>query len=433
MLASCRRSGGGLLLRLASLWRGDVAGAHLLLVDVAAWPCSSGGSAAATGAGSWAAATPPPPALWQQGGRPISSCAASLLSAGQHPLPPLGKKDEAGNAGRTASSTASRCGSTASSSNSSDPGAAAAAAPAGAATPTGTWLDRLPASWVPYAQLMRLEKPIGTWLLAWPCFWSISLAAPPGTLPDLRLLALFGAGAVLLRGAGCTVNDLWDRELDRQVERTRGRPLAAGTVTPARAVAFLGAQLSAGLAILLQLNPYSQLLGASSLALVATYPLMKRITGWPQAYLGLTFNWGIPFGWAAVHGGCDWGVVLPMYASGVCWTLVYDTIYAHQDKADDVRAGIRSTALTFGDRTKAYCSGFAAANVALLAVAGGAAACGPAYYAGVAAAGAHLAWQIGSVDLDDSADCAAKFRSNAWYGALLFAGILADRLAPLLG
>ncbi|KAI7844803.1 hypothetical protein COHA_001683 [Chlorella ohadii] len=279
---------------------------------------------------------------------------------------------------------------------------------------------------------MRIEKPIGTWLLAWPCFWSITLAAPAGTLPDLRLMALFGAGAVLLRGAGCTINDLWDRNLDKQVERTRSRPLAAGTVTPAQAVAFLAAQLSAGLAILLQLNPYSQVVGASSLALVAAYPAMKRITGWPQAFLGLTFNWGALFGWAAARGACDWAVVLPLYASGVCWTLVYDTIYAHQDKHDDVKAGIRSTALTFGARTKTYCAGFGAASVALLAATGQAAGCGPAYYAGVAACAAHLAWQIGTVDLDNAADCNAKFVSNTWYGALLFAGILADRLLGAL-
>eukprot|EP00887_Chlorella_sp_A99_P002648 scaffold6.g2648.t1 len=281
---------------------------------------------------------------------------------------------------------------------------------------------------------MRLDNPIGTWLLAWPCFWSIALAAPPGALPDARLLALFGAGALLLRGAGCTVNDLWDRNLDRQVERTRWRPLAAGLITPAAAVGFLGAQLLAGLVILLQFNTYSQVLGASSLALVATYPLMKRVTGWPQArrtvpaYLGLTYNWGALLGWAAARGACDWGVVLPLYASGVCWTLVYDTIYAHQDKRDDVKVGIKSTALTFGERTKSYCAVFAAGQAALLAAAGAAAGCGPTYYAGVAAAVAHMAWQIVAVDLDDGADCMAKFVSNRTTGGLLFAGILADRL-----
>ena len=162
------------------------------------------------------------------------------------------------------------------------------------------------------------------------------------------MLALFGAGAVLLRGAGCTVNDLWDRDLDGKVERTKTRPLPSGAVSPLQAVGWLGAQLGLGLGVLLQLNEYSQALGASSLALVVTYPLMKRVTGWTQAFLGLTFNWGALLGWAAVRGACDWTVVLPLYFGGVAWTLVYDTIYAHQDKKDDVLAGIKSTALTFG-------------------------------------------------------------------------------------
>lgn len=294
--------------------------------------------------------------------------------------------------------------------------------------PSGTWVDRLPASWLPYAHLSRIEKPIGTWLLAWPCFWSIALAAPPGALPNLYMLGLFGAGSVLLRGAGCTVNDLWDRDLDRKVERTRTRPLASGAVTPIQAVGWLGAQLTLGLGILVQLNGYSQALGASSLALVATYPLMKRITGWPQAFLGLTFNWGALLGWAAVRGSCDWSVVLPLYFGGIAWTLVYDTIYAHQDKKDDVAAGIKSTALTFGQRNRQYLATFAAINVACMAAAGHAAGCGMLYNAGLAAAAGHLGWQVATVDFDDEKDCGNKFRSNFWYGALIFAGITADRL-----
>ena len=293
---------------------------------------------------------------------------------------------------------------------------------------SGTWVDRLPASWLPYAHLSRIEKPIGTWLLAWPCFWSIALAAPPGSIPDMRMLGLFGAGAVLLRGAGCTVNDLWDMDLDRKVERTKTRPLASGAVTPVQAVGWLGAQLFMGLGILMQLNGYSQALGASSLALVTTYPLMKRITGWPQAFLGLTFNWGALLGWAAVRGSCDWSVVLPLYFGGVAWTLVYDTIYAHQDKKDDVAAGIKSTALTFGKNNRQYLATFSGINVACMALAGQAAGCGLPYFAGLAAAASHLAWQVGTVDFDDEKDCGNKFRSNFWYGALLFTGITADRL-----
>lgn len=294
--------------------------------------------------------------------------------------------------------------------------------------PNHSWVESLPPSWRPYAHLSRLDKPIGTWLLAWPCFWSIGLAAPPGGPIDLSLLALFGAGAVLLRGAGCTINDLWDQDLDKKVARTRTRPLASGAVTNLQAVAWLAAQLAAGLGVLVQLNPYSQIVGASSLGLVATYPLMKRIMGWPQAFLGLTFNWGALLGWAAVQGACDWAVVLPLYAGGVCWTLVYDTLYAHQDKADDVKVGIRSTALTFGARNREYLAAFAALNVACMAAAGHAAGCGAPFFGGLAAGGLHLGWQVATTDLDDPLDCAAKFSSNWWYGALLFGGIVVDRL-----
>jgi 4-hydroxybenzoate polyprenyltransferase len=283
----------------------------------------------------------------------------------------------------------------------------------------------------------------------------------------------------LLRGAGCTVNDLWDRDIDRQVARTRGRPIASGAVSVPQGVAFLGAQLALGLGVLLQLNPYTQVLGASSLLLVGTYPLvrpatmaalglreglrspavqpfrgahrvvrqygspsnenalratdadrpqMKRVTGWPQAFLGLTINWGALMGWAAARGACDWGVVLPLYAAGVNWSLVYDTIYAHQDKKDDVKVGIGSTALTLGPRTRPALSAFAALQAACLLAAGGAAGAGAAFQAAVVAGAAHQAWQIWSVDLDNGRDCMAKFVSNKWYGGLLYAGIVADRL-----
>ncbi|GLC41244.1 Palmitoyl-protein thioesterase 1 [Pleodorina starrii] len=302
-------------------------------------------------------------------------------------------------------------------------------APGGSAPPAGNWIMRnLPPRLVPYAQLMRLDKPIGTWLLALPCFWSIALATPPGHLPDLWMMALFGSGAVLLRGAGCTVNDLWDRDLDSKVERTRSRPLAAGTLTPRDAIGLLALQLSLGLVILLQLNDYSKLLGASSLLLVGTYPLMKRITYWPQAFLGLTINWGAMMGYSAVAGACDWSVVLPLYGAGVAWTLVYDTIYAHQDKRDDVAAGVKSTALLFGERSKAWFAGFGAATVACLLAAGGAAGVGVPYYVGVGAMAGHLAWQVTTVDLSNGPDCMAKFVSNKWAGGLLLAGIVADRL-----
>jgi 4-hydroxybenzoate polyprenyltransferase len=253
------------------------------------------------------------------------------------------------------------------------------------------------------------------------------MATPVGAVPDVALLATFGVGSVLLRGAGCTVNDLWDRDIDSQVARTRNRPIASGAISVPKAVVFLGAQLGLGLMVLLQLNDYSKILGASSLALVGAYPAMKRITNWPQAFLGLTFNWGALLGWAAVHGSCDWGAVLPLYASGVAWTLVYDTIYAHQDKSDDVKVGVKSTALHFGDDTKKYLSAFAVAGTSALCASGAYVGLDWPFYAGVATAASHLAWQIATVDLNDRDDCAAKFKSNSTYGALVFASIVAGK------
>lgn len=293
-----------------------------------------------------------------------------------------------------------------------------------------TWVDRiLPSAAVPYAKLVRLDRPAGVYLLAWPCFWSIALAAPAGALPDPTLLGLFGVGSFLLRGAGCTINDLWDRDIDKLVARTRNRPIASGAVSPTRAVAFLGAQLTLGLGVLLQLNEFSVALGAASLPLVAAYPLMKRVTNWPQAFLGLTFNWGALLGWAAAHGSLDLPATLPLYASGVCWTLLYDTVYAHQDKGDDVKVGVKSTALHFGDDTKGYLGTFGGLSIAGLCGAGAATGLGWPFYAGAAAAASHLAWQTATVDLDDPEDCAAKFRSNNAYGAMVFAAIVAGKLA----
>ncbi|KAI3687221.1 hypothetical protein L1987_80915 [Smallanthus sonchifolius] len=296
--------------------------------------------------------------------------------------------------------------------------------------PSVSWIDLyLPKNVRPYAHLARLDKPIGTWLLAWPCMWSITLAAPPGHLPDLKMMALFGCGAFLLRGAGCTVNDLLDRNIDTKVERTKSRPIASGALTPFHGVSFLGIQLLLGLGILLQLNNYSRILGASSLLLVYTYPLMKRITFWPQAFLGLTFNWGALLGWSAIRGSLDPAVVLPLYLSGVFWTLVYDTIYAHQDKEDDKIVGVKSTALRFGDFTKIWVSGFGVACISSLALSGFNANLGLPYYVFLAAASGQLAWQIWTVDISSAADCSRKFVSNKWFGALVFGGILMGRLS----
>ncbi|KAI8495488.1 Para-hydroxybenzoate--polyprenyltransferase, mitochondrial precursor (PHB:polyprenyltransferase) [Branchiostoma belcheri] len=280
----------------------------------------------------------------------------------------------------------------------------------------------------PYLELIRLDKPIGSWLLFWPCAWSIGMASTPGQFPDFGLLFLFGLGSVIMRGAACTINDLWDRDIDRKVARTRSRPIASGKISPREAVLFLGGQLSVALCILLSLNNYSVVLGFSSMLLVSTYPLFKRVTYWPQAVLGLTINWGALLGWAAVKGSCDWSVVLPLYLAAASWTMVYDTIYAHQDKADDVLIGVKSTALRFGENTRAWLSGFSAAMVSGLMLSGLMCEQTWPYYAAVGLTGAHLYNQVATAKFDKPEDCWKKFSSNRRLGAIIFAGIVAGTL-----
>ena len=215
------------------------------------------------------------------------------------------------------------------------------------------WIERhAPHRARPYCRLARLDRPIGTMLLLWPCFWGISLAAGSRSWPDLRLLALFAVGALVMRAAGCVINDIADRDFDARVARTAGRPLASGALTPLNAWLFLSALLAGGLVILLQLNRTAIILGLAALPLVGVYPFMKRITWWPQAWLGLTFNWGALMGWAAAGGGADWWPALALYGAGIVWTLGYDTIYAHQDKEDDALIGVKSSARRLGDATR---------------------------------------------------------------------------------
>ncbi|KAK7070842.1 Para-hydroxybenzoate--polyprenyltransferase, mitochondrial precursor (PHB:polyprenyltransferase) [Halocaridina rubra] len=275
-----------------------------------------------------------------------------------------------------------------------------------------------------YLQLMRFDRPIGSWLLFWPCGWSIALAAPPGCLPDIKMLALFSLGAVVMRGAGCTINDMWDKDYDGKVERTAGRPLASGALSMFDALVFLGTQLGLGCLILLQLNLYSVLLGASSLGLIVLYPFMKRITYWPQLMLGFTFNWGALLGWSAVHGSCDWSICLPLYAAGVSWTLIYDTIYAHQDKYDDAIIGIKSTALKFGEKTWKWLSGFSIIMISSLLLTGYSAQLSWPYYLTVFGTAAHIGNQIRTLDVNNPGDCGDKFRANRHIGLLLFLGII---------
>lgn len=290
----------------------------------------------------------------------------------------------------------------------------------------GGWLERLtPGSWHNFLRLMRLDRSIGTWLLLLPGWWAIALSA--GLWQGLWLCLLFGVGAVLMRGAGCIVNDVADRDLDRQVSRTRDRPLASGAIGLRGAALLLAALLLASLLILLCFNRFTIILGACSLLLVVPYPLMKRITYWPQAWLGLTFNWGALLGWAAVKGSIGWPAVL-LYLGGILWTLGYDTIYAHQDKGDDQRVGIKSTALRFGDATRWWLLRFYGGAWLLFAVAGLAAGLKVIFLAGLVLAGVQMLWQIYTLKLDDPADCLSKFKSNRLFGWLFLAAILIDRL-----
>ncbi|KAL5527170.1 hypothetical protein ACEPAG_5961 [Sanghuangporus baumii] len=296
-------------------------------------------------------------------------------------------------------------------------------------TPAKTWVDNLPPKVRPYLYLTRIDKPIGTLLLFYPCTWSITMAAyalqTPISIP-LAYIGIFGTGALVMRGAGCTINDMWDRHLDKAVERTKERPLARGDITPTQAFAFLGVQLTAGLAVLLQLNWYSILLGACSLSVVSIYPFMKRVTYWPQAVLGLAFNWGALLGWSAVAGSVDWRVALPLYAGGICWTLVYDSIYAHQDKTDDRAVGIRSTALLFGDRSRSVLSALSASSLALIAYSGYLNAQGPLFYTGIGLATAQLTRVLIHTDFDSRPSCWRGFVGCGWAGFWVWMGALAD-------
>ncbi|MDX1709562.1 MAG: 4-hydroxybenzoate octaprenyltransferase [Rhodovibrionaceae bacterium] len=287
------------------------------------------------------------------------------------------------------------------------------------------WILRLaPQSARPYLRLIRADRPIGVWLLLWPCWISVTLAAvDAGAAPSLWLLGLFALGAYVMRGAGCTVNDIVDRDIDKKVARTAGRPIPSGDVSLAQAVLFLGALLLVGLVVLLQLHPTAIWLGVASLALVAAYPFMKRITYWPQAWLGLTFNWGALMGWAAATGEIAWPAGL-LYLGGIAWTLGYDTIYGHQDKEDDLLVGVKSTSLKFGERTKPWLYGFYAAAVVFWALAlAGAGAGWPAWIGLIAVAG-HFAWQVATLDIDRPKNCLQRFKSNRLIGLFLFLGLL---------
>jgi 4-hydroxybenzoate polyprenyltransferase len=293
---------------------------------------------------------------------------------------------------------------------------------------TGNWVDTRAPTWSrPYLRLARYDRPIGSWLLLMPCLWSAALAAgvagDVGRLP--LILVLFLVGAFVMRGAGCTWNDITDRNLDALVERTRSRPIPAGQVSVKQAAVFLVVQALLGLIVLLQFNRFAVATGIASLVIVAVYPFMKRITWWPQIVLGLAFSWGALMGFAVTLGRID-ATALLLYAGSIAWVIGYDTIYAHQDAEDDALIGIKSTALLFGARTRPALAIFYSLAVALIGAAFALGHAGVFAWIALAAFAAHLVWQIARLDISDPALCLRVFKSNRDAGLILFAGLLVD-------
>jgi 4-hydroxybenzoate polyprenyltransferase len=293
---------------------------------------------------------------------------------------------------------------------------------------TGNWVDTHAPQWArPYLRLSRYDRPIGSWLLLMPCWWSAALAA--GMAHDVSRLPLtillFFVGAFVMRGAGCAWNDITDRDLDARVERTRSRPLPAGQLTVTQALAFLVAQALVGLVVLLQFNRFAVAIGIASLLIVAIYPFMKRITWWPQVFLGLAFSWGALMGFAVTFARID-PTALVLYAGSIAWVIAYDTIYAHQDAEDDALIGVKSTARLFGAHTRQALIMFYGLAVMLIGVALASADVRWPAWLGLAAFAAHLAWQIMRLRINDTALCLRVFKSNQSAGLLLFAGLLAD-------
>ena len=288
------------------------------------------------------------------------------------------------------------------------------------------WVSRLPRSWLPYLLLARVDRPIGTWLLFLPGLWGILLARAPRA-DTIRLIVLFALGSLVMRAAGCVVNDLWDRDIDRRVARTAGRPLASGAIRPRQALVFLAVLLSCGLAVLLSLNGLSRALGAGSLVLVGLYPLAKRVTWWPQLMMGFTFGFGAPMGYAAAAGRIDlsWALV---YAAAIVWDLGFDTIYAHQDRDDDALIGIRSTARLFGERTRPFLAVCYAAAVVLFGLAGAAAGLDGWFWPALVLPAILLARQAAGLDIHDPAGCLRLFRANREVGLAFALALLAARL-----
>jgi 4-hydroxybenzoate polyprenyltransferase len=271
-----------------------------------------------------------------------------------------------------------------------------------------------------------VDRPIGTWLLFLPGLWGILLARAPAA-ETIRLIVLFAVGSLVMRAAGCVVNDLWDRDIDRKVARTSGRPLASGALQARSALAFLVVLLLIGLAVLLQLNRLSQVLGVASLPLVGLYPLAKRVTWWPQLMMGFTFGFGAPLGYAAASGRLDaaWAA---LYSAAILWDLGFDTIYAHQDREDDALVGVRSTARLFGEHTKPFLAACYAGAVGALVLSGWLAGLGVWFYPALALPACLLARQVLALDIHDAVGCLRLFRANREVGLSVGLAILAGWL-----
>jgi 4-hydroxybenzoate polyprenyltransferase len=294
--------------------------------------------------------------------------------------------------------------------------------------PGGSWVDRVPiAELRPYLRLGRFDHPIGAWLLLLPAWWGVALGAEAGAMPDASLLVLFLVGAFAMRAAGCSFNDIVDKDFDAQVERTRHRPLASGQINNLQAVLWISILVGVGLNVVMLLNFIAFQLSVASLFLVLIYPFMKRFTNLPQAFLGITFNFGILIGFASATGELR-NETWALYVGAILWTIAYDTIYAHQDKDDDALIGVKSTALLFGDHSRVWVGIFYGVASAAFVMAGLIAELGISYYVAVAATAALLGWQTLTVDFDNPSDCLAKFRSNQWVGFIMFLGISAGHL-----
>jgi 4-hydroxybenzoate polyprenyltransferase len=290
------------------------------------------------------------------------------------------------------------------------------------------FVDRFaPAALLPYLRLARADRPTGFWLLAIPCFWSVALASRSigAEYPDPWLLAFFAIGAIVMRAAGCTYNDIVDKDIDARVARTQGRPLPSGQVSEKAATIFMLVLCLIGLAVLLSFNAATIWLGLAVIPIVAAYPLVKRYSHWPQAVLGLAFNWGALLGYTAVLGRLEWAAAV-LYAGAIAWTIGYDTIYAHQDREDDALLGLKSTALRFGRATKAWLAGFYVLAWLGITTAGLLAGAEIVFLLGMGAAGAHLFWQVATLDIDDPENCLRRFRSNRDFGLIVFAAIVFD-------